>query len=236
MLKSDYIYHILHDLFLSKKIMKNTTLPILITLTLIYFLLKYVVPYGEYIIYPISLLVTFMHEFWHAFFAMMTGWHVHELQVNSDGSWLATTSGWWRSFILMWWYIWSALFGNILLRIWLQDWNKLSERTLYAMAILLVIVWILWFSSILSFVILLILALILMLLAKFTSYDKVILQFLWVASILFIIEDFNVWPSSDLSKFSEIFIIIPQSIWMIIWLIIVLVISWLNIKSILFKK
>lgn len=208
----------------------------LLVLIAIYFLLKYMVPFGGYIIYPINLLVTFMHEFWHAFFAFITGWHVHEVQVNSDGSWLATTSGGWRSFVLMGGYIWSALFWNLLLRIWLQDKGNLSEKVLYAVSGLLIFVWLLWFSSILSFVILLSLAGLLIVLARYTFYDTVILQFLWVASILFIIEDFNVWPSSDLSKFSEIFIIIPQSIWMIIWLIIVLVISWLNIKSILFKK
>ena len=216
--------------------MKNTTLPILIWLIFLYFLLKYIIPFWEYVIYPINLLVTFMHEFWHAFFALITGWNVLELQVNSDGSWLATTSGWWRSFTLMWWYIWSALFWNILLRIWLQDRDNRSEKILYTLSGLLLIVWIFWFSSILSFVILLILAGILIALAKYTSYDTIILQFLWVASVLFIIEDFNGWPSSDLSKFSEIFIIIPQSVWMIIWLIIVIIISWLNIKTILSKK
>ena len=216
--------------------MKNTTLPILMWLILLYILLKYIIPFGEYIIYPINLLVTFMHEFWHAFFALITGWDVHEIQINSDGSWLATTSWWWRSFTLIWGYIGSAIFGNILLRIWLQDRNNLSEKILYAVSGLLITVWIFWFSSVISFVILLILAGILITLAKYTSYDTIILQFLWVASILFIIEDFNVWPSSDLSKFSEIFIVIPQSIWMIIWLIIVLLITALNLRSIYFEK
>lgn len=216
--------------------MKNKTFSVLISLTIIYFLLKYIIPFGEYVIYPINLLVTFMHEFWHAFFALLTGWYVLELQVNSDGSWLATTSGWWRSFILMWWYIWSAIFGNILLRIWLLDTSRLSEKILYIFAILLVWVWIFWFSSILSFIILIILAIILVVLARYTSYDKIILQFLWVTSILFIIEDFNVWPTSDLSKFSEIFVIIPQSVWMIIWLIFVLIITYVNIRNILLKK
>ena len=216
--------------------MKNKTLPTLVVLTIIYFLLKYMIPFGGYIIYPINLLVTFMHEFGHAFFALITGGNVLELQVNTNGSGLATTSGWWRSFILMGWYIWSALFGNLLLRIWLKDTDNTSEKILYIFAALLVFTWIIWFSSIISFIILLLLAWILILLAKYTSYDKIILQFLWVASVLFIIEDFNVWPTSDLSKFSEIFVIIPQSVWMIIWFIIVLVITWFNIKTILGKK
>lgn len=212
--------------------MKNNTLPILIVLIIIYFLLKYAIPYWDFVIYPINLLVTFLHEFGHAFFALITWWSVHEIEVNADGSWLATTSGWWQVFILMWWYIWSALFWNLLLRIWLQDKKNVSEKTLYILAGILVWVSLMWFSGFVSTVILLLLAIGLVLLAKYTHYDTFILQFLWVACLLFIIEDFNVWPSSDLSKFSEIFIIVPQWVWMIIWLIVVVAMTLYNLRMI----
>ena len=216
--------------------MKHSKLSILLGLIIAYFLLKHVIPFGYYVIYPINLFVTFLHEFGHAFFALLTGGSVLEVQINSDGSWLATTAGWWRTFVLMWGYIGSAIFGNLLLRIWLKDKGNISEKILYFLAGLLVVVWTIWFSSILSFIILLLLAGGIAVLAKYTSYDKIILQFLWVASVLFIIEDFNVWPSSDLSKFSEIFIFIPQSVWMIVWLLIVIIITVINLKTIKFKK
>ena len=227
--------------------MKNKTLPTLIALIIIYFVLKYFIPFGNYVIYPINLLVTFMHEFGHAFFALITWWSVVELKVNSDWSGVTTTRGGWRIFVLMWGYIGSALFWNILLKIWLQPthnpslWRRgkikdFSEITLYMLSWVLILVSVFWFSSILSSIILFALAWWLIVLAKYTSYDKIILQFLWVASLLFIIEDFNVWPSSDLSEFSEIFVVIPQSIWMIVWLIIVVVISGLNLKSIFTNK
>jgi hypothetical protein len=58
------------------------------------------------------------------------------------------------------------------------------------------------------------------------------LQFLGISSIIYIIEDFNVWPSSDLAKFSTF---LPASVWMIIWLLIVLVITGYNLKLILKK-
>ena len=215
--------------------MKNKNIHILIVLIIIYFLLKHLIPFGNYVIYPINLLVTFMHEFWHAFFALLSWWSVHHIEINTDGSWLATTAGWMRSFILIWGYIWSALFGNLLLRIGLQDKWDISEKLLYSLAWLLILVSLVWFSWIVSTLIMIGLSAVIILLAKFTNYDKIILQFLWVASILFIIEDFNVWPSSDLSKFAEIFVIIPQSVWMIIWLIIVLAITFFNLKF-LFKK
>ncbi|MDA9128988.1 M50 family metallopeptidase [Candidatus Gracilibacteria bacterium] len=186
--------------------------------------------------YPINLGVTFMHEFGHAFFAFITGGSVLELQVNTDGSGLATTSGGFRSLVLMGGYIGSAIFGNILLRIGIQNNHKLSEKILYFLSALMIGVGVIWFSSMSSFFILLALSGILIILAKYTTHDTLVLQFLGVASILFIIEDFNVGPTSDLSKFSEIFIIIPQFVWMIVWLVMVLVITWFNVRNILLKK
>ncbi len=215
--------------------MKNKTLPILLVLIVLYFLLKYYVPYGYYIIYPVNLLVTFMHEFWHAFLALITGGSVESLQVNTDGSWVTTTSGGWRVFVLMGGYIWSAIFWNILLYIWLKGKKRYSEKVLYILSALMVVIAVFWFSSMISSILLFILAWWLILLVRYSDFDRIILQFLWVASLLFIIEDFNVGPSSDLAKFEEIFIIIPESVWMIIWLVIVLVITGYNLKAILRK-
>jgi hypothetical protein len=62
-----------------------------------------------------------------------------------------------------------------------------------------------------------------------------ILQFLGITTLLYIIEDFNVWPSSDLEKFTEIFMIVPQFMWMIIWLVLVLWITAWNIKKMITK-
>lgn len=214
---------------------------ILLVLIFIYFILKYYIPVGHYIIYPINLLVTFLHEFWHSFWAIITWWAVKSVQINSDGSWFAITSWGWRSIVLMWWYIWSAVFWNILLYIWLVSENsniqkyKYAEKIIYFLSWLMIFTSIFWFNSIFSSIILILIALFLIFLAKKTDYDSLILQFLWVASILFILEDFSVWPSSDLWKFSEIFIIIPQTVWMYIWLLIVIIITWINLKFI-FKK
>jgi len=207
---------------------------ILVVLIIVYFLFKYTIPYWNYVIYPINLFVTFLHEFWHSLFAIVTGWGVLKLEVNSDGSGLATTSWWIRAFIVMWWYIGSAIFWNILLYIWFKS-KKISSSVLYILSWLMVFASIFWFSDFANFLILLILAWILWLLAYKTDYDQLILQFLWVTSILYIIEDFDWWPSSDLANFSEIFIIIPQVIWMYIWLIIVILITGFNLKLI-FKK
>ena len=217
--------------------MKNNTNKFLILLGLIvvYILLKKYIPYWHYIVYPINLLVTFLHEFGHATWALITWWSVSSIEINSDWSWLAWTSWWWRSIVLMGWYIWSAIFWNILLYIWLKK-EKLSEIVIYCLSGFMVFTAIIWFSGIISSIILFLIAGVLLIFAKKTDFDSYILSFLWVASLVYIIEDFNGWPSSDLAKFSELFIIVPQFVWMYTWLLIVLAITAVNLKFILFKK
>ncbi len=210
--------------------MKNKIIT-LIVLILIYLLLKHYIPYGNYIVYPINLMVTFMHEFWHAFFALVTWWSVNGLTVNSDWSWLTTTTWGIRSIVLMWWYIWSAIFWNILLYIGFKK-EKISKQILYFISWLMFFVAIFWFDWIISFILISLLWLWLFFLAYKTKYSSLVLQFLGISSIIYIIEDFNVWPSSDLANFSTI---IPSYIWMIVWLVIVLIITIFNLKLI-FKK
>jgi len=212
------------------KNMKNK-IWVLVWLVIIYLLLKHVIPFGNIVVYPINLLVTFLHEFWHAFFCFITWWNIKWIQINSDGSWYTITAWWIRSFVEMWWYIWSAIFWNILLYIWFKK-EKLSQNIIYFLSVVMIFVAIFLYNSILSSLILFILAWWLFFLSKKTNYDSLVLQFLWVSSIIYIIEDFNVWPSSDLAKFSWI---LPVSVWMIIWLLIVLVITGYNLKLI-FKK
>ena len=222
--------------------MKNK-IPTLIVLVIIYILLKHFIPYGNYIVYPINLIVTFLHEFGHAFFALITGWDVKWLVVRSDWSWVTTTTWWIRDLVVAGWYLWSAIFWNILLYIWFKNnptpnpslvrrGTNLSQWVLYFLSFLMAFVAIFWFNWIVSSLIILVLAWGLFALAKYSTYDALILQFLWVSSIIFIIEDFNVWPSSDLKAFSGF---LPESVWMIAWLILVISITLFNLKLI-FKK
>lgn len=203
-------------------------------LIVIYILLKYYIPYGGYIIYPINLLVTFLHEFWHSFFAIITWWRVEGVEINSDWSWFAMIWWWIWPILSMWWYIWSAIFWNILLYIWLKK-DKHAEWVIYLLAGLMIFTAIIWFNSILSSIILLLIAGLFIFLAKKTDFDSYILSFLWVASIIYIIEDFNGWPSSDLTKFADYFVIVPQVVWMYVWLIIVIIITGVNLRFI-FRK
>ena len=49
-------------------------------------LLWWVVPFGEYIVYPIRLFVTFIHESSHALVAVVTGGSVQSLTISTDAS------------------------------------------------------------------------------------------------------------------------------------------------------
>jgi hypothetical protein len=207
---------------------------ILIILIIIYFALKYFIPYGNYLVYPINLLVTFLHELGHSLFAILTWGEVKSVQVNLNGSGYATTVWGIETMVLMGGYVWSAIFWNILLYIWFKKQN-LAQIFIYILSVLLILTGIVWFNSIIWTLILFSLAWIVLSLSKNKEYDALILQFLWITTLLYIIEDFNVWPSSDIEKFGNIFVIIPDSLWMIIWLLIVLWLTSWNIKKMINK-
>src|SRR4051794_2186765 len=44
------------------------------------------IPYAEYLVYPIRLFVTFIHESSHALIALVTGGSVQSLTISADGS------------------------------------------------------------------------------------------------------------------------------------------------------
>ena len=150
----------------TSNIQKNTrNIGILITLVIIYFLLKNFIPFWDKIIYPITLLVTFLHEFGHSFFALITWGSVRSVEINSNWSWYAITAWGIRNLVLMWGYIWSAIFGNILLYIWFKN-KSFSEKIIYFLSWLMIFVAIFWFNSIFSSLILFALAGLLFTLAK----------------------------------------------------------------------
>ncbi len=211
---------------------KQNTILSLIWILIFYSILRYI-PYGNIILYPINLIVTFLHEFWHAFFALITGGSVLFIDINHDGSGLATTSGWISWIILMWGYIGSAIFGNILLYIGLKNDNQLSKNIVYLIGGLFFLTAIFWFSDIISSILQILLGTILIFIAKRVSWSSFFLWFIWLASLAYIIGDFRSGPSSDIAKFSDIFIIIPEFIWMYIWLSIVLIIVGMNLYIIL---
>ncbi len=76
------------------------------------------IPYADYLIYPIRLFVTFIHEGSHVLAALLTGASVQSLTVSSDGSGVVESfSGSWLSVLLTSsaGYLGTTLFGVLLL-------------------------------------------------------------------------------------------------------------------------
>jgi hypothetical protein len=72
------------------------------------------IPQLGFILYPVRLFVTFVHEAGHGLAAVLTGGQIHGLEVFPSGAGIATTSGGLRWVILPAGYLGAALFGALL--------------------------------------------------------------------------------------------------------------------------
>jgi len=216
---------------------KNQSLLLkVITILVIYFVLYYYGgTLGRQILYPVTLFVTFLHEFGHAMGAILTGGHVNALQVNSNGSGFTKTLGGNPGIILMGGYIGSAIFGNLLFYIGAKK-QKWASTTLGLVGLLMAITAFVWFNSMSSTVILLLFAAGVYAFTQYTPWEKEILMFFGLAAVLYIIQDFNVGPSSDLRKYASTLGLFSATIWKYIWLVVVVFISFVNLRIILTRK
>lgn len=186
---------------------------------LIYGVLKYFGGYlGQLLLYPVTLFVTFLHEFGHALGALCTGGSVVGMQINPDGSGYTLTRGGSRAVVLMAGYLGSAVLGNLLFRIGAKHRN-LTHHTLLVLAGLMILAGFVWFESFTSTAVLWAFGLILGWLAMKTTWGQDILMFLGLAAVLYIIQDFDVGPKSDLVMYEEVVGVFPSGVWMYIWLI-----------------
>ncbi len=173
--------------------------------------------FGHTLLYPVTLMVTFLHEFGHALGALLTGGTVEGMQINADGSGYTITRGGSQGLVLMGGYLGSAILGNILFRIGARH-RHLTHYTLLILAGLMMLAGLVWFESLTSTAILWSFGLLLGYLALKTSWDQDVLMFLGLAAVLYIIQDFNVGPKSDLAMYENVVGIFPAQIWMFVWL------------------
>lgn len=213
------------------KIGKNTTIVTrLLMLLLAYVLLKFFGgSFGRLILYPVTLLVTFLHEFGHALAALLTGGQVVGLQVNWDGSGYTTTRGGSPALILIGGYLGSVLLGNTLLRI--AVWNlRATQNALMTLAGVMLFAGIAWYESITSSLILAAFAAIIIFIALRTSWDRDVLLFFGIATVLYVLEDFRQGPGSDLAMFESRVGLFPAHIWMYLWLFLAVAITVYNLR------
>ncbi len=217
--------------------MKNNLLLKMLLILAIYFGLTYFGGYyGYLLLYPVRMLVTFLHEFGHAFGALITGGKVASLEVRPDGSGVCWTAGGNRAVILMGGYLGSAIFGNLLFYIGTRAHQAVAKITTYILAGIMLFASIFWFTSFFTTGMLIVFALSLLLIARKTEADALVLMFFGLASILYIIQDFNVGPTSDLQHYAKEFVFVPAVAWMYIWLGLALLMFWYNIRLIFRRR
>lgn len=198
---------------------------------MVYLILKYLGgSFGALVLYPVTLLVTILHEFGHALGAILSGGSVEGLQINPDGSGYTITRGGSPGLVLVGGYLGSAILGNVLFRIGAKH-HRLAQGTLITMAVLMAIIGLIWFESFISTGILWAFAASLVFFALKTTWDQDVLMFLGMAAVLYIIQDFNVGPSSDLAMYEKVVGLFPAQIWMYIWLALAVVVSFWNARS-----
>lgn len=182
----------------------------------------------EYIFYIFTLFVTFLHELGHVMAAIVTGGSAHALQINPDGSGVATTSGGIRGVIEAGGYIGSIIFGNLILRLGIG--KQMTARILVAIiGAFMITSSIIWFSTMQSFMFTMAVGIGFIALAKFLAFvSNAILVVLGSYSVWYALNDYNVGPSSDLQSFSGV---IPPTIWMYVWLGIGIVITLINVYT-----
>lgn len=199
---------------------------------LVYAVLKFMGgSFGALLLYPVTMLVTFLHEFGHALGAILTGGTVEGLQINPDGSGYTVTRGGSPGVVLMGGYLGSAILGNVLFRIGAKH-HRLAQGTLLVMAIFMGLAGLVWFESFESTGILWLFALCLAYIALRTRLDQDVLMFLGLAAVLYIIQDFNVGPSSDLAMYEKVVGLFPAQIWMYIWLGLAALLFYWNIREV----
>ncbi len=204
---------------------------VVVSLVLYFFLYYFGGSFGEMVLYPVTRLVTFLHEFGHALGALITGGSVVGIQINPDGSGYTKTLGGSPSVILMGGYIGSALLGNIIFYIGARM-ERFASFTIYVIAGMMLFSGIFWFESMYSTGFLIAFSIGLYLLVSYTNFAREILMFVGLAVILYIIQDFNVGPTSDLDQYAELFVFIPATVWMYIWLGIVILLFIGNMRLI----
>ncbi len=203
-----------------------------LAMIIIYLMLKFIGgSLGNLALYPVTLFVTFLHEFGHALGGIFTGAAVEGMRINPDGSGYTVTRGGSAGIILMGGYLGSAVLGNLLLYIGAHK-RSLTQMTLNGLSIAMAFAGIVWFESIESTVILFLFAGALFFVANRTNWDQDVLMFLGIAAVFYILQDFNVGPKSDLAMYQQVVGIFPTTVWMYIWLGIAAMLSYSNLKEI----
>lgn len=208
---------------------------VIAVLAFVVVLILWRIPALDFILYPIRLFVTFVHEAGHGIAALITGGHFENFRVDPSGAGVALTSGGWRWLILPAGYLGAALFGALLF--YLAN-TVPFPRTISLVLALLVAVITLLFTSILSTAWLVGLAFALILLALWRYADRSVNLF--VLDVLAMLTGLNAVLDltgligninasigviqNDAAAFSrDVAPILPGVVWAVLWAVIAVI-------------
>lgn len=203
---------------------------IFITAALYLFCNLFFTEYTVYVLYPISLFTTYLHELGHAVMALITGGRVASLDINSDTSGVTLASSSSVFLLASGGYIGSIIFGNLLLLLSYR-FDKSSKWIVNILSGIMFLTSFIWFADATSTGIVCGLALFLLVTSRFGSSQSVLLV-LSVCVILSVIRNYEVGPSGDQAIIESI-TKIPVVIWRFIWLGIAILISYKTLKRII---
>lgn len=216
--------------------MNKNLLARLLAMVLVYVILKFFGgSFGSLVLYPVTMLVAFLHELGHATGAILTGGSVDGLQINPDGSGYTVTRGGSAGVILIGGYLGSALLGNLLFRIGVKHRTQ-AQAALLVLAFMMALAGIIWFESFTSTGLLFAFAATLFFVARRTTWDQDALMFLGLATVLYIIQDFDVGPKSDLAMYEQVVGIFPYRVWMYLWLALAFGLFVWNLKELFGRR
>lgn len=184
---------------------------------------------GRKLLHPIRLFVTFLHEFGHALGAVLTGGWVEDVQINADGSGFTRSVNGNRPITIMGGYLGSALFGNLLFYVGAKG-RRTVKPMLFLVILSMLVTGFYWFNSLFTTGVLIVFAIVLGIIAVKTNFGAEVLMFLGLASVVYIIQDFNVGPTSDLKAYEEVMVFIPAQVWMYIWLGVAILLLVFNLR------
>lgn len=182
----------------------------------------------QLILYPLTLLVTILHELGHACGALLTGGSVLSLKVAPNGSGLCTTMGGMALVVLPAGYLGSVVFGNLMLYLGVRR-PKLSRLGLLVLGLVIMGVSFLWFGGLQSMIITFGWGFVLFMIAyKFPRIARVFFVLAGIYSVFYVLRDYAGGPSSDLNAFAG-FTHVSASVWAYVWLGFALVITACNV-------
>ena len=210
--------------------MNYTVIARLIIALGIYFFIRFFGGWiGELVMYPITLMVTYIHEFGHAVGGIISGGGVCSMILKKDGTGFVDVAGGNTGVTLFGGYLGSILFGNLMLFISIK-WPRIAKFTLKFIAFSMAFTSIIWYSSVETTTMLILFAALIYWICEKTQAHSELLMFLGIVCIAYIIQDFNIGETSDLKKYAEKYMMNSAQAWMIIWSIVTIAVTFLNVR------